>query len=462
MAGEEGESVVDEVRVSGGGMRGGRRRPGFRPGFRSGTAAIAMAVLMTPLVTAVQSPPASAASTSGGACQAPAKVTPAEQASTVGVTSKSVTVGNVATITGPVPGLFEGAPNGVRAYFDYVNSQGGVDGRKLLVDSKDDGFSAQQNASETQSAVASDFAMVGDFSLFDTYGCPALAANPAVADVSVTLDPATNALPNDFSAQPLSQGIALGALQYLKKKYPHDLKVGTIVSTTATAVAQWQGEEAGFEHEGYTIAYQQKISPLTPDYTTEVIKMRDAGVNFVYVTDLDWQAGAILTKDMAEQNWHPAVVMSGGPIYADQFIAKAGGAADTNGFWLGQGQALYLGQDEAHVPADKLFLKWIKKAAPTWTPDLFTLYGWASAQMFVQALKAAGPHPTRGALLAQLDKITNFNASGLLAPVNPAKKTPASCYLMARIENGKYVRVFPSRSGFSCNSTYFTAAGKQS
>ena len=33
---------------------------------------------------------------------------------------------------GPVPGLFEGAPIGVKAYFAYINSKGGVNGRKLL------------------------------------------------------------------------------------------------------------------------------------------------------------------------------------------------------------------------------------------------------------------------------------------------------------------------------------------
>ena len=36
---------------------------------------------------------------------------------TTGITAKSVTVGNVSIISGPVPGLFEGAPTGVKAYF---------------------------------------------------------------------------------------------------------------------------------------------------------------------------------------------------------------------------------------------------------------------------------------------------------------------------------------------------------
>jgi Periplasmic binding protein len=123
---------------------------------------------------------------------------------------------------------------------------------------------------------------------------------------------------------------------------------------------------------------------------------------------------------------------------------------------LGQGQALYLGQDQNSIPADKLFIKYVKQVSPSWTPDLYTLFGWASAQMFVQALEAAGPHPTRGSVIAQLKKITSFNASGLLSNADPAAKKPSGCYLMATIKNGQFVRVQP-KSGFSCNTTYFDA-----
>jgi ABC-type branched-subunit amino acid transport system substrate-binding protein len=390
-------------------------------------------------------------------------MTSSEAASTTGITSTSVTVGNVAILSGPVPGLFQGAPNGAKAYFAYINSKGGVNGRKINLQSMDTGFGGQQNESETQKASTSDFAMVGNFSLFDSYGCGVLASNPAFPDVSVTLDPTTNALPNVFSAQPLAQGSGLGQLNYIRKKYPKAKKLGTIISTTATAVAQWNGEEGALKHAGFTIAYAEKVGPLTGNFTTEVIKMRQDGVQVLYLTALDWQVAALITKDMVQQHWHPTVVLSGGPIYADQFIAAAGGASAVNGDYLGQAQALYLGQDQSNLPADKLFLKWVHTVAPSWTPDLFTLFGWSSAQLFVQALKAAGPNPTRGSVLAQLKKITSFNATGLLAPTNPAKKTPASCFLMGQIRNGKFVRVLPAKSGFTCTKgTFYYSSGAPS
>lgn len=395
-------------------------------------------------------------------CGTSVPATPAQDASTTGISPTSVTVGNVSIISGPVPGLFAGAPIGVKAYFDYINSKGGVDGRRLLVDSKDDAFSSQQNGTETQEAVASDFAMVGSFSLFDGFGCKALAADTAVPDVSVTLDPGANALPNNFSVVPTNLGAALGPFQYYKKHYPKDTTIGAIVSDVASAEAQWSGEAAAAKHEGYNIGYVDYINPLESDFTTDVINMRNKGVNVVDLSAIDWQDAAIFMENAATQNWHPGLVFSDGPVYADQFISHAGGPAIADGIQLGLGQALYLGQDAKSVPADKLFLQYVKKVDPSWTPDLYTLFGWASAQLFVQALTAAGPHPTRGTVIEQLTKITSFDASGLLAPDNPAAKKSSNCYVMAGIKNGQFVREDPTGRGFACNSTYFYAPGSSS
>ena len=60
-------------------------------------------------------------------------------------------------------------------------------------------------------------------------------------------------------------------------------------------------------------------------------------------------------------------------------------------------------------------------------------------------------------MIAQLKKITTFNAIGPVSNANPAAKTPSRCYVMAGIKNGKYVREQPKGSGFSCDSTYFEA-----
>jgi len=427
----------------------------------------AVAAAATGLSAAVPLPGAAAGAapsrpaSTGPACGTPAPLTPAAAAASTGVTPTAVSIANVAILSGPVPGLFQGAPTGVRAYFAYVNAHGGVDGRRLEVDRYDDGFNGQQNALATQQAVDKDFALVGNFSLFDNYGCKVLTAVPSMPDVSVTLDPGTNGLPNVFSAQPVGQGGALGPVLFFKRRYPTAVrKAAALLTNVSTVTSQWHDQELTMEHAGYHFTYVRAVSPLTTDFTTDVITMRNEDVQAVDITNLDYELDATFMQDLTQQNWHPQLVFSAGPAYATQFIPTAGGAGAADGVWVGQGVALYLGQDRSTIPAVHTFLSWVHRVAPSWDPDLFTLYGWASAQLFVQALRAAGPHPTRGAVLTALHHITSFDASGLMAASDPATKTPPSCYIMARVIDGRFQRVDdPPHGAYRCDAPYYVVPG---
>src|ERR1700722_5431041 len=48
-----------------------------------------------------------------------------------GVSSKSITVGTISTQTGTLAANSSSVIYGERAYFDYINAQGGVNGRKI-------------------------------------------------------------------------------------------------------------------------------------------------------------------------------------------------------------------------------------------------------------------------------------------------------------------------------------------
>ena len=135
---------------------------------------------------------------------------------------RSVTVGNVSIISGPVPGLFEGAPIGVKAYFAMINCPGWC---ATAASSSSTPRTTPSAASRTRPRrrrpITNDFALVGSFSLFDGFGCAALASNTAVPDVSVTLDAGTNALPNDFSVQPRARPAGtLGPVAVLQEALP--------------------------------------------------------------------------------------------------------------------------------------------------------------------------------------------------------------------------------------------------
>ncbi len=111
-----------------------------------------------------------------------------------------------------------------------------------------------------------------------------------------------------------------------------------------------------------------------------------------------------------------------------------------------------MGQDAKVIPAVATFDHWAKKVDPQTQLDLYTLYGWISAELFVQALKGAGANPTRASLDAQLNKITSFNAGGLISTQNPAQKIPGQCWIVAEYNNGNWHRIAPDpKAGFVCN-----------
>jgi len=420
----------------------------------------AVLLLATTAMACSSTNSASTTTTAGsGSSTSPSKIPASAFSDHTGITSGSVTVGNVSTLS--LGGLFKGAQVGTQAYADYVNSTGGVNGRKIKVDGADDQFSGAANKQATQNAVTNDFALVGSFSLEDSYGGAVLAANPGMPDISNVLDTTTGSLPNVYSTVPLNGGWQEGELQYFKKKYPTDVTaVGTMVASLPSAQTDWAGEKYVMQKVGYKIAYEADYGVANTDFTSNVIAMKNAGVKILFVDSMAETYASALLKNLVQQNFHPVVVL-GAATYTPKLVPDSGGPAAVNGSLFSMSTVLYQGQDAAQVPAVSTFLHWVNVASPGFAPDLYTLYGWLSAQLFAQALSNAGTNPSRGSLLTQLSKVTSFDGNHLIGPNNPAAKTVGNCYLIGQVANGDFQRlddppVSGSTHGFRCDYSYIT------
>lgn len=393
----------------------------------------------------------SSSPTSSGTSSTTAGSSPAGAAgNSPGITATSVTVGQVDDISAPVAGLFKGAEDGTQAYFDYVNANGGINGRKLVLDASDSAFQGGTVTSATSRQIAGDFALVGGFSLLDSSE-QALIDAAHMPDVGYPLSPQLAGDPNVYSPLPsTSNDYPIGFMQYLKQQYPQAVKhVGIL---WANATASTQAAEVAFERalkaEGFVIAYDRGFTPFESSFLPDVLAMKSAGVQLFFSTQMPDSYAATLAKEMQQQSFHPLNVE--GAAYSNQFVSLAGGAAD--GVYIEQQYALYLGQDASVVPAVTTFDHWVKHADAGATFEIETLYGWASAELFAQALKAAGAHPTRASLVAALGQVTSFDAGGLIPTENPSANIPASCWLLAQVEGGSIVRVSPTpASGFVCS-----------
>jgi ABC-type branched-subunit amino acid transport system substrate-binding protein len=388
-------------------------------------------------------------------CKGNSPSSPSAGPTNPGITKTTVTVGTVSDLTGFIPGLFQGASYGVDAYFAYVNSQGGINGRTLKDDARDDAESCATNAAEARSLTTKTFALVGSFSIYDSCSAPVMLAAPTVPYVAVALDPKLNALPNEFSPEPVQPGYRVGPLKYIKQKYGVS-KVGFLAAAGAPQVSE-QYEADALKSIGATVAYSRFYTGTEVDFTSDVLRMKRAGVNWVFLNAGSAAAAAHIIQNMYQQNFHPKVIEAA-TAYDNKFFGYLSKPSIANGVLVDLSYERFLGEDAATSAAVKLFDTWIHKTHPTWKPDLYTMYGWSSAELFANALKAAGPNPTRAAVLAALKTVTTFDAGGLLAPANPAGKLSSTCWILTRITNQKFERLNPAGSGYACTPGGYYAA----
>ena len=366
--------------------------------------------------------------------------------STVGITADTIRVGNVATLSGPVPGLFQGAPNGVEAYFEYVNSEGGVGGRKLELVSTDDALNCNENTKKTEELIDDTFALVGSFSVFDNCGAKVLSDNSGMPNVSYTLSAAAAGLENAFSPQPSPPGFRTGPFQYYKAELGAS-KVG-ILYGQSTSPDVIEGQIAAMESVGLKVVYKRAAATAETDFTSDVVRMRDSGADYLYLGSTNVVNIGRVVGAARQQGWKPKVI-DAGPAYDARFFDQVDPKI-AEGIHVPLPFAMVLGEDRETTPAVDTFLTWLEKAHPGFKPDLFTLFGWASAQLFVEGLEAAGDDPTRADLLEALAGIDEFDADGLLPAANVGAKEPPTCWGMAQVRGGKFVRVLPEDKGFAC------------
>jgi hypothetical protein len=87
----------------------------------------------------------------------------------------------------------------------------------------------------------------------------------------------------------------------------------------------------------------------------------------------------------------------------------------------------------------------------------FGAQAWIAALFFqavVQKIVAAGGNNslTRAAFLQTATTFHNFTASGMTGPTDIGGKNPGGCFDLLQVKNGKWTRVYPSKTAtFDCN-----------
>jgi ABC-type branched-subunit amino acid transport system substrate-binding protein len=366
-------------------------------------------------------------------------------ATSTGVTPTEVKVGNVSQLTGLVPGFAQTAVNGTKAYFAYINSKGGVCGRKLSLVQADDRFQSATNRTETEKLAGQVVAFAGSLSVVDDGGAPIIESK-GVADFSLaTTQPRINAKHN-FTPNPIDTAPGAGngqdkILNFLKAT--RGITKGAIFyQDVATGVNQSKQYEIDMNKAGIQVVAKYAVAPTATNFRSQATDMKNRGVEVV-MTVAEINAIANLARAFADVGYKPKAPFYGAQTYSQKFIKLAGNAAE------GAISGLIFHVPEEGTPAMQIFSQWYQRTSPGADVDFFAVLGWVAGEMVARAIANAGPDPTQAKVVAEAQKFTNYQ-SDYVAPINPAQKKSPNCFLVVEVQNAKWVKIHPEGSGFAC------------
>ena len=381
----------------------------------------------------------------------------------VGLTSNSVTLGVVASTTGPVSGLFQGALQGMQAFRAYANSQGGICGHQVQIQFADDGTNCGQNQNDTENLAKKVFAFVGSFSLYDGCSAQYFQSNPDVPDLHVWLDPKAGQPKNHYDIEPGQLGYATGMFQFYAKVLGSKVKsVGTLYPNIPSAAAKQQAFVKSANSAGWQFVYSRAGDAQESDWTQDFVKMCQQKHIQIFFTSAENAANASKMLQDEDSAGCPSSLINIIPIaYDAAFIQDAGNSKRLNGLYGWNEYSLFFNQDEAaHIPELALFQQAWRAANGSAPMNLYGFFAWAEARLFQQAFEHAGSTINRKTLLAALAKITKYDDNGAIGQVNPGSKSDGVyCYVAWRYQAGAFHRYQDPTTGFRCDGRFLPLSG---
>src|SRR5579863_5818978 len=351
-------------------------------------------------VAACSSGSTSSSSSTGTSSSSSAALT----ASAAGITPTTITIGSHQPLTGPAaPGYSEIAPAS-NAYFQYVNANGGVYGRKIVYKYLDDGYDPTKTASVVRQLVLQD----NIYALFNGLGTPThLAAvsflnSEKVPDVFVASGcecwNAPSTYPETFGWQLdyISEGKILG--QYIKQHFAGK-KVGYFYQNDEFG----QDGVKGLDDEIPASSVVSKQSYVTTNVNIgpQVAALRAAGAQVIVSFSIP-AFTALLKLTSLKLGFSPTLVVSNvgsDPItlsgLLEAFAKQAAATVNGNQLTTGIITDAYLPALSASDSWYTLFKKIHDQYEPTAPLDGNFFYGMSVAYSFVQAMFKAGRNPTR-------------------------------------------------------------------
>ncbi len=321
-----------------------------------------------------------------------------------GVTADTIKLGTTQPLTGPAAPGYGKISKAMTAWFDHVNENGGINGRKVELIVEDDGYNPTNTATKTRELVLKDkvFALVGALGTPTHSSVLDFVRQNKVPDLMVASGSLSwnqpDKYPTTFGWQPdyTREGKVLAT--YVKDKFPGK-----------TYCSFGQGDDLGADGvKGVEIILGEGALKAKESYTSSntnvapaIGKLQAAKCDVVFSFSIPGFT-ALALGTAAKLGYKPQWV-----------VASVGADPDALKTFLKTSAPLLNGMiasDFMPVPTDKSN-SWVKlfegindKANPDLPYDRTLQYGYSLAYTATQALMAAGEDLTRESLLAAMEE----------------------------------------------------------
>jgi branched-chain amino acid transport system substrate-binding protein len=339
----------------------------------------------------------------------------------IGATDTEIRIGNIMPYSGPAS-AYGVIGRTEEAYFRKINTEGGINGRKINFITYDDAYSPAKTVEQARKLVESDEVLF----IFNSLGT---AMNSAIQKYMNTrkipqLFVATGATkwndPKEFpwtmGWQPNYQSETQIYAKYILKEKP-DAKIAVLYQNDDYGRDYLKGLKDGLGAKAATmIVAEESYETSEPTIDTHIVKLRSSNADvFLNIASPKFAAQAI--RKLAEIGWKPmhflnnvsnsigGVITPAGPENAQGIISSAYLKDPTDPQW----------KTDAGMKAWNEFLdKYFPEANRT---DASVIYGYTVAQTLVHVLKQCGDDLTRENIMKHAAGMKDLELGGLLPGV---------------------------------------------
>jgi ABC-type branched-subunit amino acid transport system substrate-binding protein len=379
-------------------------------------------------------------------------------ATDVGVTGTQVTVGIMASLTGPLgESTFSPPMYGARAYFQALNAGGGVNGRTVKIVTCDDQSTGSGNQQCVHQLIDDDhvFALAATTVInyagagyVNSKGVPDIGGQP----VTTAYDQYQHLYSIAGSYEPRNGTVGWDGKIFNSTevyRWLH-LKLGArtaaVVYYNQAASARYARQiEHGLRVEGFTVV-PEEVDFALPDFTSAALDMKARHVDVVFDA-LDTSGNGALCKAIDEQGMHLTAKMATVQGWNDQVPEdNADAPRCRNVLYATANDQNY---EDTTIPVVKQFRAAMAKYFPRQPMSMWTLEGWAAAQWLTDAIRSCGAEVTRACVEAFMNRPTPYDGNGLFVPavferLSTPPETTRACFNVARWQD----RAFGGRGGW--------------